>query len=140
MRERPDVADRITITESDAAGIPESSCTAAFAFECIHDMPAPVEVLSAVRKALVPGGAMIVMDEAVDDEFSAPGSDVERLMYGFSLTVCLPDGMNHTPSAGTGTVMRPSTLRSYAEAAGFGTMDILPIEDFGFFRFYRLTV
>ena len=140
VRERPDVADRITITESDAAGIPESSYTAAFAFECIHDMPAPVEVLSAVRKALVPGGAMIVMDEAVDDEFSAPGSDVERLMYGFSLTVCLPDGMNHTPSAGTGTVMRPSTLRSYAEAAGFGTMDVLPIEDFAFFRFYRLTV
>ncbi|ABG94086.1 S-adenosylmethionine-dependent methyltransferase [Rhodococcus jostii RHA1] len=140
VRERPDVADRITITESDAAGIPESSYTAAFAFECIHDMPAPVDVLSAVRMALVPGGAMIVMDEAVDDEFSAPGSDVERLMYGFSLTVCLPDGMNHTPSAGTGTVMRPSTLRGYAEAAGFGTMDVLPIEDFAFFRFYRLTV
>ncbi|MEU2002341.1 class I SAM-dependent methyltransferase [Rhodococcus sp. NPDC019627] len=140
VREQGDVADRITITESDAAGIPEGAYTAAFAFECIHDMPAPVEVLTAVRKALAPGGVMIVMDEAVDDEFSAPGSDIERLMYGFSLTVCLPDGMSSSPSAATGTVMRPSTLRKYAEAAGFGSMDILPIEDFGFWRFYRLTV
>ncbi|MEV0945210.1 class I SAM-dependent methyltransferase [Rhodococcus sp. NPDC049939] len=136
----PDVAKRITITESDATGIPEGSCTAAFAFECIHDMPDPVDVLAAARRALEPGGVLIVMDEAVDDEFSAPGSDLERFMYGISLTVCLPDGMSHTPSAGTGTVMRPSTLRGYAEAAGFSAMDILPIENFGFWRFYRLTV
>ncbi|MFZ2178106.1 MAG: class I SAM-dependent methyltransferase [Rhodococcus sp. (in: high G+C Gram-positive bacteria)] len=137
---QPDVAGRITVMQADAAGIPEGKLTAAFAFECIHDMPAPVEVLTAVSKALAPGGFMIVMDEAVDDEFSAPGSDIERLMYGFSLTVCLPDGMNHSPSAATGTVMRPSILRGYAEAAGFTHMDVLPIDDFGFWRFYRLTV
>ena len=29
---------------------------AAFAFECVHDMPRPVDVLSAVRTALAPGG------------------------------------------------------------------------------------
>ncbi len=79
------------------------------------------------------------MDEAVGEEFTAPGNDVERLMYGYSLTVCLPDGMSHQPSVGTGTVMRPATLRKYAQEAGFARMDILPIEDFSFFRFYRLS-
>ena len=59
-------------------------------------------------------------------------------MYGFSLFVCLPDGMSSQPSAGTGTVMRPDTLRSYAQQAGFRDLETLPIEDFGFWRFYRL--
>ncbi len=38
---------------------------------------------------------------------------------------------------GTGTVMRPSTMRSYATRAGFANFEILPIEH-DFFRFYRL--
>lgn len=133
-----DVAQRITITEADASGLPEGAFQAVFAFECIHDMPQPVEVLAAARRSLVPGGMVIVMDEAVADEFTAPGDDVERLMYGYSLTVCLPDGMSHRPSVGTGTVMRPATLRRYGQEAGLTRMDVLPIEDFSFFRFYRL--
>lgn len=35
--------------------------------------------------------------------------------------------------------MRPATLRRYAEEAGFTGFDVLPIEDFGFWRFYLLT-
>ena len=35
--------------------------------------------------------------------------------------------------------MRPDTLRDYARAAGFADVEILPIEDFGLFRFYSLT-
>jgi hypothetical protein len=78
------------------------------------------------------------MDEAVGESFTAPADEVERLMYGFSLLVCLPDGMSHPDSAGTGTVMRPATLRRYAREAGFREVDVLPIDDFGLWRFYRL--
>ena len=81
----------------------------------------------------------MVMDENVGHEFTAPGDDLERLMYGFSTLVCLPDSMSHPDSVGTGTVMRPSVLRGYAEEAGFSGFEILPIADFGFWRFYRLT-
>ena len=38
-------------------------------------------------------------------------------------------------SVGTGTVMCPSTLQGYGEAAGFGELEVLPIGDFGFWRF-----
>lgn len=116
----------------------EEGYDAAFAFECIHDMPRPVEVLAAIREALRPEGLLVVMDEAVAEEFTAPGDEIERLMYGFSMFVCLPDGMSSQPSSATGTVMRPATLRRYAEEAGFSSMDIAPIEDFGFWRFYLL--
>jgi hypothetical protein len=102
-------------------------------------MPRPVEVLSTVRRALAPGGSLIVMDEAVAEAFAPDGDELERIMYGFSLFVCLPDGLSSPPSVGTGTVMRPSTLRKYGEAAGFGAFEVLPIEGFGFWRFYRLS-
>jgi SAM-dependent methyltransferase len=125
---------------ADAAGLGDRAepFDAAFAFECVHDMPHPVEVLAAVRAAVRPGAPVIVMDEAVQDAFAAPGDDTEQLMYGFSTLVCLPDGLAHKGSVGTGTVMRPDTLRGYARAAGFTDVEVLPIDDFGFWRFYRL--
>jgi hypothetical protein len=58
-------------------------------------------------------------------------------MYGFSLMCCLADGLAHAPSAGTGTVMRPATLRRYAVEAGFTDVEVLDIAH-DFFRFYRL--
>lgn len=122
----------------DAAGMPEQQFDVVFAFECIHDLPYPVDVLAAARRSLHSGGTVVVMDEAVAEAFAPPGDEVERLMYGFSLLICLPDGMAHPDSAGTGTVMRPATLRRYAADAGFSDVRILPIEGFGFFRFYEL--
>jgi hypothetical protein len=58
-------------------------------------------------------------------------------MYGWSITCCLPDGLSTPGSVGTGTVMRPDTLRRYASDAGFASVDILPVQD-DFFRFYGL--
>jgi hypothetical protein len=77
------------------------------------------------------------MDERVSEQFPGRGDDVERAMYGFSLFICLPDGMSHQPLAATGTVMRPDVLRSYAREAGFADIEILPIEN-DLWRFYRL--
>ena len=54
------------------------------------------------------------------------GDDLERLMYGFSVLHCLPVGMADAPSRGTGTVMRPDTLRRYAAEAGFREVEIRP--------------
>lgn len=137
--EEAGVADRVTFHNADGDGLENyGPFDAAFAFECIHDMPRPVDVLAAMRSA-VPDGPVVVMDEAVGEELVAPGDDVERLMYGFSLFCCLPDGMSHQPSAATGTVMRPGVFRDYARAAGFENVEVLPIEDFAFFRFYSLT-
>lgn len=129
---------RVRVAHADATTLPPGEFDVLFAFECLHDMPYPVEVLTAARHSLRPGGAVVVMDEAVADQFRPGGDLLERLMYGFSLLICLPDGLAHPDSAGTGTVMRESTLRSYAEQAGFTEISVLPIEDFGFWRFYEL--
>jgi 2-polyprenyl-3-methyl-5-hydroxy-6-metoxy-1,4-benzoquinol methylase len=107
------------------------------AFECIHDLPQPVAVLRTMRSMAGADGIVLVMDERVQPAFTAPGDELERIMYGFSTLVCLPDGLSHPGSVGTGTVMRPSVLEGYARDAGFGRVEILPI-DAGLWRFYRL--
>ncbi|MBP2369533.1 class I SAM-dependent methyltransferase [Pseudonocardia parietis] len=133
------LSGRVAFTTGDAAvTLPERGADAVFAFECLHDLPHPVEFLTAARRALRPDGVVIVMDEAAEDTFTAPAGDVERLLYGFSTLLCLPDSMSHQPSAATGTVIRASTVRDQATRAGFSSVDVLPIEDFGFWRFYRL--
>ena len=109
-----------------------------FAFECIHDMSNPVQALESMRRLVSPGGTVLVVDERVGERFGEGiGDPVERLMYGFSILCCLPNGMADEPSAATGTVMRPATLERYAREAGFQGVDVLPIEH-DLFRFYRL--
>jgi len=128
------VADRATFHVSDASAPPPvDGYDLVAVFEAVHDMARPVEALAAMR-AMAGGGAVLVMDERTADEFGAPGDDAERLLYGFSLFSCLPA---ETPSAATGTVMRPDTLRGYARAAGFEDIVVLDIEH-ETFRFYRL--
>ena len=107
------------------------------AFECIHDMADPVSALRAMKQLTGQGGTVLVVDERVGDSFSTSKNDIDWMMYGWSILHCLPVGMADKPSAETGTVMRPDTLRAYAQEAGFARVEILPIENY-FFRFYRL--
>ena len=106
-------------------------------FEALHDMSYPVEVLRAARGMLVEGGVMLIGDERTEEFFTAPAGETERLYYGFSIFHCLPVGMVGEGAAGTGTVIRPATVRRYAEEAGFSSCEVLPIEN-DFWRFYLL--
>ena len=133
------VGDRVHFHHLDPADAVEAgrAYEAVFAFECIHDLPEPVRVLTAMRALAAGTAPVLVMDERVAESFTAPGDDVERLMYGYSLLCCLADGLDHQPSVGTGTVMRPDVLRDYALRAGFTAVNVLDVHN-EFFRFYLL--
>ncbi len=132
------VADRVTFYCADAASLAHARAyDLVIICEALHDLAQPVEVLAKMRRIAGSGGAVIVVDELVAGEFTAPGDALERYFYGWSISICLPDSMSHRPTAATGTVMRPATLRKYALAAGFKDTEVLPIKT-DFFRFYRL--
>ena len=136
--EKAGVADRVTFHVRDASDPAlEGRYELATAFECVHDMGRPVEALRAMRRMVGGGGAVMIADERVPDSFRAPGDEVDRLMYGWSVLFCLPTGLADEPSVGTGTVMRQRTLRRYAEKAGYRGVEVLPIEN-DLWRFYRL--
>jgi 2-polyprenyl-3-methyl-5-hydroxy-6-metoxy-1,4-benzoquinol methylase len=131
------VADRVSFQVRDVSD-PELAgrYDLVMGFEMLHDLSRPVEALRVMRGLLAEGGTVLIMDERVAERFTAPGDDVERLYYGFSTLCCLPAGMAEQPSAATGTVMRPDTLRRYALEAGFRDVEVLTIEHEQF-RFYR---
>jgi hypothetical protein len=105
--------------------------------ESLHDMARPADTLTACRKALTTGGAVIVVDERVAPTFTAPGDLVERMMYGWSISHCLPAAMTDPSTAAIGTVLRESTLQALAAEAGFGSVRTVDV-DAGFFRVYLL--
>ena len=107
------------------------------AFECLHDLPHPVPALAAMRRLAGDSGTVLIADMKTAGQFTAPGSDTERLLYGFSLLICLPDSMSSPGSAATGTMLRPGTLHDYATQAGYTRVDTLPI-DHDLWRFYQL--
>ncbi len=106
-------------------------------FDALHDMSQPVGLLRACRALIQDGGSLLLMEPRAAETFTTPGNEIERFLYTVSLLHCLPVGLCDSPSAATGTVMRPSTVRAYATEAGFTHVDILPI-DHRFHRFYRL--
>jgi 2-polyprenyl-3-methyl-5-hydroxy-6-metoxy-1,4-benzoquinol methylase len=105
--------------------------------EALHDMSRPVEALRAARAMLADGGSVVIADELVGETFTAPASEDDRFVYGWSVVSCLPYAMDDPQTAATGAVMRPSTLRRYADDAGFREVEILPIEN-DWFTFYLL--
>jgi hypothetical protein len=133
------LSGRITFHGVDGAQAAATGATydLVCAFECIHDMSNPVAVLESMRKLAGPTGHVLVMDERVADAFTGQSDDVERFMYGWSVTTCLPNGRVDYPSAATGTVLRTPTLESYAQQAGFQRVETLPIAN-DFFKFYLL--
>jgi 2-polyprenyl-3-methyl-5-hydroxy-6-metoxy-1,4-benzoquinol methylase len=132
------VEDRVTFHDRNAA---DAGLAGRYdlvtIFEALHDMSYPVEVLKAARALLGDGGLVFIGDERTAEEFTAPASEAERLYYGFSVFHCLPAGMVGEGAAGTGTVMRPQTVKDYARQAGFASCEVLPIEH-DFWRFYLL--
>lgn len=133
------VADRVAIHLVDAAaeGVLRGPYDLVLVFEALHDVAQPLPLLTRLRHALAPDGAVLVADERVGSAFAAPGDPVERLMYGWSVTHCLPASLADTASAGLGTVLRADTVHALARRAGFSVVEELPVEN-DFFRFYRL--
>lgn len=106
--------------------------------EALHDMAQPTRALAALRQALAPEGSVLVADERVAEQFTAPGDVIERMMYGWSIVHCLPASMAEQPSEAIGTAIRPDIVRRCAREAGFARCEVLPIDN-PLFRFYRLT-
>jgi len=132
------VSDRVQFHAVDVATLDETDLyDAVVGFEFIHDLARPVMVLEAMRRMAKPGAPIVILDENVGEAFTGEADDVERLMYAFSLFVCLPDSMAQEPTAATGTVMRPGVMKAYATEAGFADAVAVSIDN-DLWRFYQL--
>ena len=107
------------------------------AVEMLHDVPDPVGILRTMKRLAGNRGTVLVVDERAEETFTVPASEMERFFYTFSTLHCLAVSMQDG-GVGTGTVIRPDTLRRYAADAGFSTVDVLDVEH-PQFLLYRLS-
>ena len=114
--EQAGLSGRVSFAVTDASGPGwPAGITWSRSLRRLHDMSRPVDALRRARDLLGPSDAVIVADELVEDEFTAPAPELERYHYGWSVVSCLPSAMGDPGTAATGAVMRPATLRRYAE-------------------------
>lgn len=133
------LADRVSFSAQDVAAVDDADCyDVVLVIEAVHDLSRPVEFLRAARRMLSAGGVAIVADERTGEQFTAPADELDRFFYAASVLCCLPAGLAEQPSAATGTVIRPATMRRYATEAGFTRVSVLDEIEHPMFRFYRL--
>jgi 2-polyprenyl-3-methyl-5-hydroxy-6-metoxy-1,4-benzoquinol methylase len=131
------VADRVHFEVRDA-GDPtiHGDYDLVMAIEMLHDVPDPVGILRTMRKLAGTHGTVLVVDERAEASFTVPTTEMERFFYAFSTLHCLAVSMQNG-GVGTGTVIRPDTMRQYATAAGFSSVETLDV-DHPQFVLYRL--
>jgi 2-polyprenyl-3-methyl-5-hydroxy-6-metoxy-1,4-benzoquinol methylase len=135
------VAGRVEFVHADATTRLHDTVEGDFdlitVFEALHDTARPVDVLSGIRSLLRPGGAVLIAEPAIEEQFTAPGSPMERMFLASSVLFCLPTAMSGTDAEPTGAAMRPDLLRRLAADAGFTNVSVVPVEH-PMWRFYRL--
>jgi 2-polyprenyl-3-methyl-5-hydroxy-6-metoxy-1,4-benzoquinol methylase len=132
------VSDRVRFEVRDAADPTiRGDYDLVMAIEMLHDVPDPIGTLRTMRALAGTQGTVIVVDERTEETFTVPTSEMERFFYSFSTLHCLAVSMQNG-GAGTGTVIRPDTMRRYATEAGFGSVETLDV-DHPQFVLYRLS-
>ncbi|MDD9968511.1 MAG: class I SAM-dependent methyltransferase [Myxococcales bacterium] len=127
----------VRFVHGDAVDFAEDGFDLVLLLEALHDMTQPTEALRALRGALSRDGAVLIADERVAERFSAPGDEIERMMYGWSVSHCLPAAMVDPNSEAIGTAIRPDRVRHMAREAGYGRCEVQPIDN-QLFRFFLL--
>ncbi|HUP86218.1 MAG TPA: class I SAM-dependent methyltransferase [Acidimicrobiales bacterium] len=133
-----DVADRAHFAVRDAADPAiVGDYDLVLAIEMLHDVPDPVGILRTMKRLAGDRGTVLVVDERAEEAFNLPAGEMERFFYSFSTLHCLAVSMQDG-GAGTGTVIRPDTVRRYASEAGFTGVEILDV-DHPQFQLYRMS-
>ncbi|HZZ50541.1 MAG TPA: class I SAM-dependent methyltransferase [Pseudonocardia sp.] len=90
-------------------------------FDCLHDMPDPVDALRTARSALAQDGAVMLVEPMSWDTVGEALNPLGRLLSGASLLICLPSGLSEPPAMGLGNQAGPARTCELAREAGFGT-------------------
>jgi ubiquinone/menaquinone biosynthesis C-methylase UbiE len=125
-------ADNVSFVDPRRNPLPDDgSLDLVTAFDCIHDMTHPLEVMKAIRKSLKPDGVWLLVDIKALDTFAenVAKNPMASLMYGISVMSCMSSAMSVEGGAGLGTLGLPeSKARDMATEAGFTRFRRLEIE------------
>jgi SAM-dependent methyltransferase len=107
-----------------ARALGEGSLDLVLTFDALHDMAHPDRVAALVRRALRPDGVWLVKEIRSSGDFATDRRNpVLAMLYGLSVTACLPSGRSERDGAGLGTLGLPQErMEELAIAAGFASV------------------
>jgi 2-polyprenyl-3-methyl-5-hydroxy-6-metoxy-1,4-benzoquinol methylase len=122
------VGDRVTFEVRNAVALPEAKFDLVTTFDVVHDAVDPVALMSAIRRALAPGGTYLVQEINVSSKPEENHRPLGKMVYSISTLYCMTTSLAHG-GAGIGAAMGEVKARELAEQAGFRHFRRLPIED-----------
>ena len=125
-------ADNVSFVDPRRNPLPDDgSLDLVTAFDCIHDMTHPLDVMRAIRKSLKPDGVWLLVDIKALDTFAenVAKNPMASLMYGISVLSCMSSALSSPDGAGLGTLgLSEMTAESMARTAGFTKFERLDVE------------
>ena len=117
--ERAGVADRVRFEVLAAADLPAEGYDLVCLFDALHDMGDPVGAVSAARRALLPGGTLMVVEPRAGDSLDDNINPVSRLFYAGSTFLCTPSALAQDGGYALGAQAGPEAIADVLRLGGF---------------------
>ena len=114
------LAGRIHFQTLDATSYPADSFDLICFLDTLHDLGDPAAALAHARTALAPGGAVLVVEPAAADDYTANlATPLAALSYAASTFQCTPAALAQPGGTALGAQAGPAAVRHLAAGAGF---------------------
>jgi SAM-dependent methyltransferase len=90
--------------------------------DCLHDLGDPVGALARCRKALKPGGKVLLVEPNAGDRLEENLNPIGRMYYAASAMACTPNSLSQEVGLGLGAQAGEERLRKVAREAGFSKL------------------
>jgi SAM-dependent methyltransferase len=88
-------------------------------FDALHDMCDPVGAARRIRRALAPGGTLLLVEPIAGDALENNLNPVGRTYYGLSTVICTPGSLAQEIGLGLGAQAGERQLAAVLHDAGF---------------------
>ena len=120
QRRAAGVADRVTFVRADAAGYPGRGFGLVCLFDVLHDLGDPFAAAAHARRALAPGGTLMLVEPyAADDAATNVTDPLAALGYTASAFQCLPTSLAQPGGLGLGAQAGRLPVERIVRDAGF---------------------
>jgi SAM-dependent methyltransferase len=114
------VSDRVTFEVAPATAFPGMDYDLVAHFDCLHDLPDPLQAARRAREALAKDGTWMIVEPMAGDKVTDNLNPVGRLYYAASTMFCVPNALAFHGTA-LGAQAGPSRIAEVAKQAGFGS-------------------
>lgn len=111
-------------------GIEGEAIDVGFFFDAFHHVGSPLAVARAMRRALAPGGVLVLVEPRAADTVAENLGATGPLYYSPSTVLCIPDALAQGSEAPLGAQAGPTRLLSILDQAGFAEARVARVTDY----------